>query len=113
MATQGRNGGAKTGGRQKGTSNKVNSDIEAIYARAMNTGLTPKEVMHVAMSMMYRKGVDNEDMAMLKEASSIAKDLAPYMHRKQPAEIIKTDITGESIEDYIRRIEIEKEEVLQ
>ncbi len=79
MAGKGSPKGVKQGGRKKGTPNKKNQEI---VQKALSVGITPLEVMLMAMKDAYDKGD-------LKEASGFAKDAAPYCHAKLASTEIK------------------------
>jgi hypothetical protein len=63
----------KTGGRQKGTKNKVTVAREMILAQQKAAGITPLEVMLETMREHWEGGRKSD-------ACAIAKDAAPYMH---------------------------------
>lgn len=69
-------GGARSGaGRPAGSSNKRTKAIKAITDRAMAEGITPLEVMLMAMRKHLEGTTPDYDAA-----ASVAKDAAPYMH---------------------------------
>ena len=74
-------GGARPGsGRKKGSTTKK---TRKVADRAAETGLTPLEVMLEAMMFL-------RDNGQLREAASVAKDAAPYIHPRLSA----TEVTG-------------------
>jgi hypothetical protein len=79
MAGKGSPKGVKQGGRAKGTPNKKNQEI---VEKALSVGITPLEVMLMAMKDALDKGE-------LKEASNFAKDAAPYCHAKLQSTVVK------------------------
>jgi hypothetical protein len=73
-------GGKREGaGRPKGVGHKRNQEV---LEKALSVGITPLEVMLMAMKDSYDKGE-------LKEASNFAKDAAPYCHAKLQSTVVK------------------------
>ena len=83
--------GKKTGGRQKGTPNKLKTEIKAEVAKivgVVNDGLLPLDVMLEAMRELWELAGDNP-LAKVA-ACKIAKDAAPYCH----AALRAVEVTG-------------------
>ncbi|MGO8840778.1 MAG: hypothetical protein ACLQF1_06505 [Methyloceanibacter sp.] len=65
--------GIKTGGRQKGSKNKLTNERKAIVERATRSGILPKEYM---LKVMRNPKVD------AKRRDAMAVSAAPYCHAK-------------------------------
>jgi hypothetical protein len=88
-------GGKREGaGRPKGAAHKRNQEV---LEKALSVGITPLEVMLMAMKDALDKGE-------LKDASNFAKDAAPYVHAKLQATTIK-NAEGETFQTSVSVIE--------
>lgn len=82
--------GRKTGGRQRGTPNKATAEINdalAAVAQRMSAELTDDQIVAMSpLDVMLHAMTYHARLGLWAPAAALAKEAAPYLHRKKAAE---------------------------